>query len=133
MFLSIKEAFGGEVSFTKEFAKNTEYQQALFDVIGFRYDSEDENLKVIPEDPIPGGRIDDMVYYNGEPQLAIECQDTKGMLDILHATKIVGYMAYKKVTDGVIICEDYEQWLVDMVREKFVDRVFIVTPVIVQR
>jgi hypothetical protein len=132
MFVSIKEAFGGEVAFTKEFAKNKSYQQSLFDTIGFIYDAEDENLSVIPEDPIPGGRIDDMVYYDGEPKLVIECQDTKGTLDILHATKITAYMYHKGVTDGVVICEDYDQWLVDMVREKFVDRIFIVRPTIVQ-
>lgn len=106
--VTIKEAFGGEVAFTKHIAKTKSVADRLLICI-------DENLdtdySIVPEDKTVDSKRVDLVVKNsdGETHSVIESQDATGWLDTVHASKIA-YYAYEKGTeDAVLIAEDADE------------------------
>ena len=88
---TIKEAFGGEVRFTKFIADNIDIATKLLDVVDM---SMGDDYRVIPEDKtIDSKRVDLTVNdSDGTTVAVIESQDATGWLDTVHSSKIMYYM-----------------------------------------
>lgn len=111
---NIKNAFGGEVPFTKFIASDLETSKRLLNAI----DLDEEDYSVTPEEhTIHDKRVDLIVRdRDGDTFLVIESQDASGWLDAIHASKITYYMYDKKCDDGVLICEDADEHIKGFVR-----------------
>lgn len=111
---NIKEAFGGEVPFTKFIASDLETSKRLLNAL----DLDEEDYSVTPEEhTVHDKRVDLIVRdRDGDTFLVIESQDASGWLDAIHASKITYYMYDKKCDDGVLICEDADEHIKGFVR-----------------
>lgn len=111
---SIKEAFGGEVPFTKFIAADLETSKRLLNAI----DLDEEDYNITPEEHTTHSKRVDLIVRDrdGDIFLVIESQDASGWLDSVHASKITYYMYDKKCDDGVLICEDADEHIKGFVR-----------------
>jgi hypothetical protein len=111
---NIKEAFGGEVAFTKFIATDVETSKRLLNAL----DLDEEDYSVTPEEHTVHSKRVDLVVRDqeGDIFLVIESQDASGWLDSVHASKITYYMYDKKCDDGVLICEDADEHIKGFVR-----------------
>jgi hypothetical protein len=111
---NIKDAFGGEVPFTKFIASDLETSKRLLNAL----DLDEEDYRITPEEhTIHSKRVDLIVRdREGDIFLVIESQDASGWLDSVHASKITYYMYDKKCDDGVLICEDADEHIKGFVR-----------------
>lgn len=111
---NIKDAFGGEVPFTKFIASDSETSKRLL----YSLDLDDEDYSVTPEEHTSHSKRVDLVIRDkdGEVFLVVESQDASGWLDAVHASKITYYMFDKKCDDGVLICEDADEHIKGFVR-----------------
>jgi len=111
---NIKQAFGGEVPFTKFIAGDLETSKRLLNAL----DLDEEDYTVTPEEhTVHDKRVDLIVRdSDGDIFLVIESQDATGWLDAIHASKITYYMYDKKCDDGVLICEDADEHIKGFVR-----------------
>ena len=111
---NIKEAFGGEVPFTKFIAADLETSKRLLNAL----DLDEEDYKVTPEEHTVHDKRVDLIIRDrdGDTFLVIESQDASGWLDAIHASKITYYMYDKKCDDGVLICEDADEHIKGFVR-----------------
>jgi hypothetical protein len=111
---NIKEAFGGEVIFTKFIASDVETSKRLLNAL----DLDEEDYSVTPEEHTVHSKRVDLVVRDrdGDIFLVIESQDASGWLDAVHASKITYYMYDKKCDDGVLICEDADEHIKGFVR-----------------
>ncbi len=111
---NIKQAFGGEVPFTKFIASDLETSKRLLNAL----DLDEEDYSVTPEEhTVHDKRVDLTVRdSDGDVFLVIESQDASGWLDAIHTSKITYYMYDKKCDDGVLICEDADEHIKGFVR-----------------
>lgn len=111
---NIKDAFGGEVPFTKFIASDIETSKRLLNAL----DLDEEDYSITPEEhTVHSKRVDLIVRdRDGDMFLVIESQDASGWLDAIHASKITYYMYDKKCDDGVLICEDADEHIKGFVR-----------------
>lgn len=111
---NIKDAFGGEVPFTKFIASDIETSKRLLNAL----DLDEEDYNITPEEhTVHSKRVDLIVRdSDGDMFLVIESQDASGWLDAIHASKITYYMYDKKCDDGVLICEDADEHIKGFVR-----------------
>jgi hypothetical protein len=131
---NIKEAFGGEVPFTKFIASDTETSKRLLTSIDLEYE---DGFRIQPEDPTQHSKRVDLVVRDSDQDvvLVIESQDATGWLDAIHASKISYYMYDKKCDDGVLICEDADEHIkgyVKWVNENTPLRITLVSVIIYQ-
>ena len=112
---NIKEAFGGEVPFTKYIANHPEVAARLLEAVDAGMS---ESFKVAPEDnTIDKKRVDLVVRdEDGNVVQVIESQDATGWLDSIHASKIAYYCYEKGCMDGVLITEDADEHIKGFVR-----------------
>lgn len=112
---TIKEAFGGEVRFTKFIADNIDIATKLLDVVDM---SMGDDYRVIPEDKtIDSKRVDLTVNdSDGTTVAVIESQDATGWLDTVHSSKIMYYMWEKQCNDGILVTEDADENVKGFVR-----------------
>ena len=113
--LSIKEAFGGEVAFTKYIAENSEVSQSLLDCVDISIGSD---YKIhVEHRTVDGKRVDLSVQDSDGTIIAvIESQDTTGWLDSVHASKIFYYAYEKSCVEGIILTEDATEHVKGFVR-----------------
>jgi len=111
---NIKDAFGGEVPFTKFIASDLETSKRLLNAL----DLDEEDYSVTPEEHTTHSKRVDLIIRDreGDTFLVIESQDASGWLDSVHASKITYYMYDKKCDDGVLICEDADEHIKGFVR-----------------
>jgi hypothetical protein len=111
---NIKDAFGGEVAFTKFIASDAETSKRLLNAL----DLDEEDYSVTPEEHTVHSKRVDLVVRDrdGDVFLVIESQDASGWLDAVHASKVTYYMYDKKCDDGVLICEDADEHIKGFVR-----------------
>jgi hypothetical protein len=111
---NIKDAFGGEVAFTKFVASDAETSKRLLNAL----DLDEEDYSVTPEEHTVHSKRVDLVVRDrdGDVFLVIESQDASGWLDAVHASKVTYYMYDKKCDDGVLICEDADEHIKGFVR-----------------
>lgn len=104
----IKDAFGGEVAFTKFIADDVETSKRLLSALDL---SDEDGYSITPEEHTTHLKRVDLVIRDqeGEIFLVIESQDATGWLDSVHASKITYYMYDKKCDDGVLLCEDADE------------------------
>lgn len=112
---TIKEAFGGEVRFTKFIADNVDVATKLLETVDM---SMGDDYRVIPEDKtIDSKRVDLTVNDSDGTTIAvIESQDATGWLDTVHSSKIMYYMWEKQCNDGVLVTEDADENVKGFVR-----------------
>lgn len=113
--LSIKEAFGGEVVFTKHIASNVEVASRLLETID---SGMSENFSIKPEDETLDRKRVDLVVRDEDNNVVqvIESQDASGWLDSVHASKIAYYCYEKGCMDGVLLTEDADEHIKGFVR-----------------
>jgi len=111
---NIKEAFGGEVPFTKFIASDLETSKRLLNAL----DLDEEDYRITPEEHTTHSKRVDLIIRDqeGDTFLVIESQDASGWLDAVHASKITYYMYDKKCDDGVLLCEDADEHIKGFVR-----------------
>jgi hypothetical protein len=111
---NIKDAFGGEVAFTKFIASDVETSKRLLNAL----DLDEEDYSITPEEHTVHSKRVDLVVRDrdGDIFLVVESQDASGWLDAVHASKITYYMYDKKCDDGVLICEDADEHIKGFVR-----------------
>lgn len=111
---NIKDAFGGEVAFTKFIATDVETSKRLLTAL----DLNEEDYTITPEEHTVHSKRVDLVVRDRDSDifLVIESQDASGWLDAVHASKITYYMYDKKCDDGVLICEDADEHIKGFVR-----------------
>lgn len=111
---NLKDAFGGEVPFTKFIASDSETSKRLLAAL----DLDEEDYSVTPEEHTTHSKRVDLIIRDreGDTFLVIESQDASGWLDSVHASKITYYMYDKKCDDGVLICEDADEHIKGFVR-----------------
>lgn len=102
----MKEAFGGEVAFTKYIAQNPDVSNSLLQTIDMTIGSGD--YKVVAEHQTVDKKRVDLTVQNAEGSViaVIESQDSNGWLDSVHASKIAYYMYEKQCFEGILITED---------------------------
>lgn len=112
---NIKEAFGGEVAFTKYIANNSDVASRLLEVVDAGMS---ENFTVAPEDGTIDNKRVDLVVRDEDDNVVqvIESQDATGWLDSIHASKIAYYCYEKGCMDGVLITEDADEHIKGFVR-----------------
>lgn len=112
---TIKEAFGGEVKYTKYISENIDVATRLLEVIDM---SMGDDYRVIPEDKtVDSKRVDLTVNdSDGSTVAVIESQDATGWLDTVHSSKIMYYMWEKQCNDGVLLTEDADENVKGFVR-----------------
>ncbi len=112
---TIKEAFGGEVPFTKFISQDLDTSRRLINAISAEYDDE---YVIQPEDPTVDSKRVDLVIRDSENIVAyvIESQDCTGWLDSIHASKILYYMYEKECFEGILLCEDADEHIKGFVR-----------------
>ena len=110
----IKTAFGGEVPFTKFIARDTETSQRLLNAL----DLDEAEYHITPEEQTTHSKRVDLVVRDSDSEifLVIESQDATGWLDAIHASKITYYMYDKKCEDGVLLCEDADEYIKSYVK-----------------
>jgi hypothetical protein len=111
----IKQAFGGEVPFTKFIAEDLETSKRLLTAINL---SHEDGYSVTPEEHTADSKRVDLVVRDteGDVTLVIESQDASGWLDSIHASKITYYMYDRGCEDGVLICEDADEHIKGFVK-----------------
>lgn len=129
---TVKEAFGGEVNFTKFIADNPEVYSRLLDVADL---SITEDCIVTPEDHTIDNKRVDLTVTNEDNEViaVIESQDCSGWLDSVHASKITYYMYDKNCNVGILLAEDSDEKIKGYVRylnETTQFDIFLLTPVI---
>ena len=101
---TLNEAWNSEVEFTQTLARKPEWIMDLYDAVGFSlpdsFTTEAETQTQL------GKRTDVLVMENGSPISVIECQDSTGSLDPVHASKITYYMSANGVDSGILICDN---------------------------
>jgi hypothetical protein len=122
---NIKDAFGGEVPFTKFIAKDTETSRRLLNAL----DLDETEFQITPEEHTTHNKRVDLVVRDsdGNVFLVIESQDTTGWLDAVHASKIMYYMYDKSCEDGVLLCEDADEDIKGFVRKLNESSLFRIT------
>lgn len=112
---NIKEAFGGEVSFTSFIAKDQDTHNRLLDAVDMAVS---DDYKIIPEDrTVDSKRVDLTVKDSEDETIAvIESQDATGWLDSIHASKIVYYMYEKDCYQAILLTEDADEHVKGFVR-----------------
>jgi hypothetical protein len=112
---SIKEAFGGEVPFTKYIASNTDVAKRLLDAIDTGMS---ESFSIAPEDQTVDRKRVDLVVRDDDGNVVqvIESQDATGWLDSVHASKIAYYCYEKGCMDGVLLTEDADEHIKGFIR-----------------
>ena len=112
---NIKEAFGGEVPFTKFIASDLETSKRLLNALDL---SHEDGYSVTPEEHTSHSKRVDLIVRDeeGDITLCIESQDASGWLDSVHASKITYYMYDKKCDDGALICEDADEHIKGFVK-----------------
>jgi hypothetical protein len=102
---TIKEAFGGEVAFTKYINDNRNVACNLLEVIDMAMG---DDYKVQAEHYTVDKKRVDLTVQNsdGNTIAVIESQDATGWLDSVHASKIAYYMYEKQCFEGVLLTED---------------------------
>lgn len=105
--VSIKEAFGGEVPFTKFISEDKATADRMLVEIGLP----NAMYTIKPEDATVDRKRVDLVIrdQNNEIFLVVESQDATGWLDSVHASKVFYYMWEKNCFDGVILMEDGDE------------------------
>jgi hypothetical protein len=113
--ISIKEAFGGEVAFTKFIANDVETSKRLLDSIDTTME---DGFKITPEEHTADSKRVDLVVRDSDNEisLVVESQDATGWLDSVHASKITYYMYDKKCEEGVLLTEDADEHIKGYVR-----------------
>ena len=104
--VSMKEAFGGEVNFTKYISNNVDISNSLLETIDMTIGRDD--YRVIAEHQTVDKKRVDLTIQNSEGSTiaVIESQDSNGWLDSVHASKISYYMYEKQCFEGILITED---------------------------
>jgi hypothetical protein len=112
---TIKEAFGGEVPFTKYIANNKDVAKRLLDAIDTGMS---ESFSVAPEDHTVDRKRVDLVVRDDDGNVVqvIESQDATGWLDSVHASKIAYYCYDKGCMDGVLLTEDADEHIKGFIR-----------------
>ena len=112
---NIKDAFGGEVPFTKFIASDQETSRRLLTALDLSYE---DGYNITPEEHTTHSKRVDLVVRDRDQEifLVIESQDASGWLDAVHASKITYYMYDKKCDDGVLICEDADEHIKGFVK-----------------
>ena len=123
---NIKSAFGGEVAFTKYISEDAETQTRLLDALNLAIE---DGYVIKPEDPtVDSKRVDLTVQdSDGNVLLVIESQDATGWLDSVHASKIMYYMWDKGCSQGVILSEDADEYIMSFVRALNTEHNFSIT------
>ena len=112
---SIKDAFGGEVAFTKYIATHEDVAKRLLDAIDTGMS---ESFTVKPEDETLDRKRVDLVVRDDDGNVVqvIESQDATGWLDSVHASKIAYYCYEKGCMDGVLLTEDADEHIKGFIR-----------------
>lgn len=123
---TIKSAFGGEVAFTKFISEDKSTQQRLLDSLNLAIE---DGYQVKPEDPTEDSKRVDLTVQDedGNVLLVIESQDATGWLDSVHASKIMYYMWDKGCSQGVILSEDADEYIMSFVRSLNTEHNFSIT------
>lgn len=113
--LSIKEAFGGEVPFTKYISDNKDVAIRLLDAIDTGMS---DTFTIAPEDQTIDRKRVDLVVRDEDDNViqVIESQDATGWLDSVHASKIAYYCYEKGCMDGVLLTEDADEHIKGFIR-----------------
>jgi|TARA_R110002074_G_C12398563_1_gene653950 hypothetical protein len=115
--VSIKESsFKTEPAFTMALANNSEWMSDILDEIGVTMD---EDCTFVPEYSTRDNKRIDIVVKDSDGKVTypIECMDSKGKLDMEHATKIRWYMRDVDCTTGIILCESADEYVQRHIRE----------------
>ena len=112
---TIKEAFGGEVPFTKYIAENKDVARRLLDTIDTGMS---DSFEIAPEDQTVDRKRVDLVVRDSDDNVVqvIESQDATGWLDSVHASKIAYYCYEKGCMDGVLLTEDADEHIKGFIR-----------------
>jgi hypothetical protein len=112
---TIKEAFGGEVPFTKFISKDQDTSNRLLSCIDLSFE---DGYTVTPEEHTADDKRVDLVVRDssGEINLVIESQDATGWLDSIHASKIMYYMYDRKCEDSILLTEDANEHIKSFVK-----------------
>lgn len=112
---TIKQAFGGEVAFTKFISRDIETSNRLLAACDLSFE---DGYTVAPEEHTADDKRVDLVVRdsNQEVVLVIESQDATGWLDSVHASKITYYMYDRGVTEAVLLCEDADEHIKGFVK-----------------
>jgi hypothetical protein len=123
---TIKTIFGGEVAFTKFIADDTPTQQRLLEALNLAVE---DGYTVKPENPTEDNKRVDLTVQDAEDRtiLVIESQDATGWLDSVHASKIMYYMWDKDCSQGVLLTEDADEYIMNFVRKLNTDHNFSIT------
>lgn len=131
--LTTAEAFTGEVPFTTAICSDkniqSKFNEFLIDKLNFDIDLESVSYKHQVNFGY-SGRADIVVHQYGEPSFVIECQDSKGDLDMLHIMKTIAYAHEAGVEDIVLLAEEISVEavrLVEHLRTKHNHSIFMVT------
>jgi len=113
--VSIKQAFGGEVPFTKYISNNEEVAKRLLESID---EGMGESFSIKPEDETLDRKRVDLVVRDDDDNVVqvIESQDATGWLDSVHASKIAYYCYEKGCMDGVLLTEDADEHIKGFIR-----------------
>lgn len=113
--ISIKQAFGGEVPFTKYISNNEEVAKRLLESID---EGMGESFSIKPEDETLDRKRVDLVVRDDDDNVVqvIESQDATGWLDSVHASKIAYYCYEKGCMDGVLLTEDADEHIKGFIR-----------------
>ena len=112
---SIKEAFGGEVAFTKFISRDQETSNRLLGALDLSFE---DGYTVTPEEhTIDDKRVDLVVRdNNGDIMVVVESQDATGWLDSVHASKIMYYMFDRKCEDSILLTEDANEHVKNFIK-----------------
>lgn len=113
--VTTKEQFGKETEFTKYLSSSKNDLQNLFEVCGIssNFSLDESNVEVHTKD---NKRIDITVTTEDSEIITIECQDTNGLLDAVHASKAQYYAFDQNATVNIILCEDSPETLREYIR-----------------
>jgi len=112
---NIKDAFGGEVAFTKYIATTPEVAARLLKAVDVGME---EGFTIVPENGTVDGKRVDLVVRDQDNEVVqvIESQDATGWLDSIHASKIAYYCYEKECMDGILLTEDADEHIKGFVR-----------------
>lgn len=113
--VTTKEQFGRETEFTKYLSNSKDDLQNLFETCGIssNFSLDESNVEVHTKD---GKRIDITITTEDNETITIECQDTNGLLDAVHASKAQYYAFDQNATVNIILCEDSPETLREYIR-----------------
>ena len=113
--VSIKEAFGNEVTFTKFIAEDVETKNRLLESLGYPMDGE-YNIE-IESKTIDSKRVDLIIKDDTDEVVnVIESQDSTGWLDTVHSSKISYYCWEKECNFGTLITEDASEHIKNYIK-----------------